>query len=58
MKDGELIESGTHTELMAKQGEYCALYGVQAKAFTEPGAPGTVAPSDRESSSVKLEDKS
>ena len=42
MKDGELVESGTHTELMAKQAEYCALYGVQARAFTEPGAPEAV----------------
>ena len=41
MKDGQLIEIGTHQELMAKQGEYYALYGVQARAFTEPGAPET-----------------
>jgi ABC-type bacteriocin/lantibiotic exporter with double-glycine peptidase domain len=42
MKNGELVEIGTHRELMTKGGEYCALYGVQARAFTEPGAPGAV----------------
>ena len=35
MKSGELVESGTHQELMAKGGEYSQLYAVQARAFTE-----------------------
>ncbi|GJE87099.1 lipid A export ATP-binding/permease protein MsbA [Phanerochaete sordida] len=33
MKDGELVETGTHTELMARDGEYSKLYGIQARAF-------------------------
>ena len=37
MKDGELVESGTHGELMKKDGEYSKLYAVQAKAFTDSG---------------------
>ena len=35
MKSGELVESGTHRELMEKGGEYCKLYEVQANAFAE-----------------------
>jgi ABC-type multidrug transport system fused ATPase/permease subunit len=34
MKAGELVESGTHMELIEKKGEYCALYDIQAQAFT------------------------
>ncbi|KIP12397.1 hypothetical protein PHLGIDRAFT_124233 [Phlebiopsis gigantea 11061_1 CR5-6] len=34
MKAGELVESGTHHELMERSGEYYKLYQVQAKAFT------------------------
>jgi ABC-type multidrug transport system fused ATPase/permease subunit len=34
LKEGELVESGTHKELVAKQGEYYKLYNVQAQAFT------------------------
>lgn len=41
MKDGELIENGTHTELMMQRGEYCNLYEIQAKAFTEAPSPGS-----------------
>ncbi|KAJ7486023.1 P-loop containing nucleoside triphosphate hydrolase protein [Mycena galericulata] len=33
MKDGRLVESGTHEELMKKAGEYFKLYDIQAKAF-------------------------
>ncbi|KAJ6585143.1 P-loop containing nucleoside triphosphate hydrolase protein [Mycena capillaripes] len=33
MKDGRLVESGTHEELMKISGEYYKLYDVQAKAF-------------------------
>lgn len=33
MKDGRLVESGTHEELMKIGGEYHKLYDVQAKAF-------------------------
>ncbi|KAJ6540799.1 P-loop containing nucleoside triphosphate hydrolase protein [Mycena vulgaris] len=35
MKDGQVAESGTHKDLMARDGEYASLYNVQAQAFTE-----------------------
>ena len=34
MKDGKLVESGSHSELMDIGGEYAKLYGIQAKAFS------------------------
>ena len=34
MKDGELVESGTHQSLVDLQGEYFKLYNIQAQAFT------------------------
>ena len=33
LKKGELVEVGTHDELMKTDGEYAALYKIQAKAF-------------------------
>ncbi|KAJ7663113.1 P-loop containing nucleoside triphosphate hydrolase protein [Mycena polygramma] len=33
LKDGEVVERGTHKELMARAGEYSELYNVQAQAF-------------------------
>lgn len=33
LKDGELVEQGTHDELVAKGGEYFRLHDVQARAF-------------------------
>ncbi|THU75363.1 P-loop containing nucleoside triphosphate hydrolase protein, partial [Dendrothele bispora CBS 962.96] len=33
MKDGKIVESGSHTELMELKGEYSKLYNIQAKAF-------------------------
>ncbi|KAK7047245.1 hypothetical protein VNI00_006911 [Paramarasmius palmivorus] len=33
MKDGKVAESGTHSELMAKEGEYFKMYNIQANAF-------------------------
>ncbi|KAI0086163.1 P-loop containing nucleoside triphosphate hydrolase protein [Irpex rosettiformis] len=39
MKDGQLVEAGTHAELMALEGEYRRLYDVQAKAFTDDIPP-------------------
>jgi len=33
MKDGTVAESGTHEELMLKDGEYAKLYNIQASAF-------------------------
>ena len=38
MKDGQLVETGTHSELMNKKGEYYALYELQAKAFADSNA--------------------
>ncbi|KAF8887220.1 P-loop containing nucleoside triphosphate hydrolase protein [Mucidula mucida] len=35
MKDGEICELGTHTELLAFQGEYASLYKVQAEAYAD-----------------------
>ncbi|KAF7369844.1 Lipid A export ATP-binding/permease protein MsbA [Mycena sanguinolenta] len=35
MKEGKVIELGTHKDLMAREGEYASLYNVQAQAFTE-----------------------
>lgn len=35
MKEGELVESGTHRELIEKQGEYQRLYNIQAQAFVD-----------------------
>ncbi|KAF5343571.1 hypothetical protein D9758_012974 [Tetrapyrgos nigripes] len=33
MKDGQVVETGSHAELMAMEGEYHKLYNIQAKAF-------------------------
>ncbi|KAJ3477277.1 hypothetical protein NLI96_g10577 [Meripilus lineatus] len=33
LRDGELVESGMHDELMDKKGEYYRLYDIQASAF-------------------------
>lgn len=35
MKDGAICESGSHDELMIKQGEYAKLYEIQASAFAQ-----------------------
>ncbi|KAG6329948.1 hypothetical protein ID866_9142 [Astraeus odoratus] len=34
VKDGVLVETGTHSELLAVNGEYAHLYNVQAQAFS------------------------
>jgi ABC-type transport system involved in cytochrome bd biosynthesis fused ATPase/permease subunit len=34
MKEGELVERGTHDELLAQKSEYAKMYQVQAQAFT------------------------
>jgi len=33
LKEGRLVESGTHQELMERKGEYYDLYSVQAQAY-------------------------
>ncbi|KAJ7611789.1 P-loop containing nucleoside triphosphate hydrolase protein [Roridomyces roridus] len=33
MKEGAIIESGTHEELLELGGEYCKMFNIQAKAF-------------------------
>jgi ABC-type multidrug transport system fused ATPase/permease subunit len=38
MKDGRLVEQGTHAVLMTMKGEYYDLYNVQAQAFTSGNA--------------------
>ena len=45
MKDGEIIENGNHSELMAQKGEYYTLFSTQAKRYISPenGAPDAVA---------------
>jgi ABC-type multidrug transport system fused ATPase/permease subunit len=40
MKDGRLVEQGTHAELVARKGEYFKLYQVQAQAFTAEAEAG------------------
>ncbi|KAG6844893.1 hypothetical protein H0H93_016324 [Arthromyces matolae] len=34
MKDGAVVESGSHKDLLALNGEYAALYNIQAQAFS------------------------
>lgn len=36
LKDGFLVEQGTHEELISADGEYAKLHKIQAGAFTEP----------------------
>jgi ATP-binding cassette subfamily B protein len=33
LQQGELIESGTHTELIAQKGKYAELFTLQAKGY-------------------------
>lgn len=42
MEDGKIIEEGTHTELLAKQGKYYELYETQAKYYRERRLEGGV----------------
>ena len=35
MKDGMIVESGSHGELMSADGEYAKLYKIQAQAFSD-----------------------
>ena len=34
VKDGKVVETGTHLELLSMDGEYAHLYNVQAQAFS------------------------
>ncbi|KAK1215626.1 hypothetical protein PQX77_021746 [Marasmius sp. AFHP31] len=33
MKEGKIVEFGTHASLMELDGEYCRMYNIQANAF-------------------------
>jgi ABC-type multidrug transport system fused ATPase/permease subunit len=33
LDEGEIVEQGTHGELMARQGRYAALFELQARAY-------------------------
>ncbi|GAA3199952.1 ABC transporter ATP-binding protein [Dactylosporangium siamense] len=50
LKNGEIVEQGSHTELMAGDGLYAELFAIQASAFLEAdleetaGEPATVEP--------------
>jgi len=35
MKDGSIVETGSHEDLIALNGEYAKLYNIQAGAFSE-----------------------
>jgi len=37
MKDGEIVESGSHQDLLVLKGEYATLYNIQAQAFSAEG---------------------
>lgn len=34
LKEGTVVEAGTHLDLLSKEGEYAHLYNVQAQAFS------------------------
>ena len=37
MEDGEIIEEGTHAELMEKDGKYAEMFRLQAQNYTSGG---------------------
>jgi ATP-binding cassette subfamily B protein len=39
LRDGEVIEDGPHTELMARDGHYAELFSLQAAAYLDPAEP-------------------
>ena len=67
MRDGQIVEQGTHEELLARHGAYADLYNSQFKAASESdsgadpaadaeqGAAGTAGASDAESTSSGAE---
>lgn len=42
MKDGEIVESGSHHDLLALKGEYATLYNIQSQAFSSEGGQSEV----------------
>ena len=40
IEDGRILENGTHTELLAENGRYAYLYGLQAQQYTDGLANG------------------
>ena len=45
-KDGEMTETGTHEELMAKNGDYAEMFRVQAQYYVEDGDIFDTAPAE------------
>jgi ABC-type transport system involved in cytochrome bd biosynthesis fused ATPase/permease subunit len=35
MKEGSIVEQGTHKELLEQAGEYAKMYNIQAQAFSD-----------------------
>ncbi|KAF8323957.1 P-loop containing nucleoside triphosphate hydrolase protein [Clavulina sp. PMI_390] len=44
MKNGSIVEQGSHQDLLAADGEYASLYNLQAKAFAPPSTSGDTDP--------------
>ncbi|HSE35119.1 MAG TPA: ABC transporter ATP-binding protein [Candidatus Paceibacterota bacterium] len=42
IRDGSIIELGTHAELMEQDGEYARLFRLQAKGYEDPAPPAPV----------------
>lgn len=43
IRDGQIVEEGTHEELLARNGQYAEMFRIQAKYYTEEGEAGNEA---------------